>query len=132
MREGLPYARREPLNVFPVQLSAAFGLTFISAGADILIGEAFLFRALERGLFDQNSLPLVAFAGAAPFQDNAKSNKPASGAAAIMLGLLTLTIQYTMGSIHTWGGVNYADVFHASMTGIGIGLLFGKRGLSSV
>ena len=55
---------------------------------------------------------------------NTKSNLPAGGASAIMLGLMTLTIQYTMGSTHTWGGVNYADAFNTSMTAIGIGLLF--------
>ena len=48
-------------------------------------------------------------------------NKKAGGAAAILLGLLTLTIQYTMGSTHTWDGVNYADAFNTSMTVIGIG-----------
>ncbi len=53
----------------------------------------------------------------------AEKNKPAGGTAAILLGIMTLTIQYTMGSTHTWGGVNYADVFNASMTGIGVGLL---------
>jgi hypothetical protein len=53
----------------------------------------------------------------------ASDNKKAGGAAAILLGLFTLTIQYTMGSTHTWGGVNYADAFNASMTVIGIGLL---------
>jgi hypothetical protein len=53
----------------------------------------------------------------------ASDNKKAGGAAAILLGLFTLTIQYTMGSTHTWGGVNYADAFNASMMVIGIGLL---------
>ena len=53
----------------------------------------------------------------------AEKNKPAGGVASILLGVMTLTIQYTMGSTHTWDGVNYADVFNASMTGIGIGLL---------
>ena len=47
-------------------------------------------------------------------------NKKAGGAAAILLGLFTLTIQYTMGSTHTWGGVNYADAFNTSMAAIGI------------
>jgi hypothetical protein len=51
-----------------------------------------------------------------------KSNLPAGGATAIILGIMTLTIQYTMASTHTWGGVNYADVFNASMMGIGLGL----------
>jgi len=55
---------------------------------------------------------------------NVKTNKPAGGAAAILLGALTLTIQYTMASTHTWGGVNYADVFNASMTLLGLGLVF--------
>ena len=50
-------------------------------------------------------------------------SKKAGGAAAIMMGLFTLTVQYTMGSTHTWGGVNYADAFNTSMTVIGIGLL---------
>ncbi len=57
---------------------------------------------------------------------NVKSNKPAGGAAAILLGALTLTIQYTMASTHTWGGVNYADAFNTSMTLTGMALmLFG-------
>jgi hypothetical protein len=46
--------------------------------------------------------------------------KKAGGAAAILLGLLTLTIQYTMGSTHTWGGVNYAEAFNTSMAVIGV------------
>ncbi len=53
----------------------------------------------------------------------ASDNKKAGGAAAILVGLFTLSIQYTMGSTHTWGGVNYADAFNTSMTVIGIGLL---------
>jgi hypothetical protein len=52
-----------------------------------------------------------------------QSNKPAGGAAAILLGMMTLTIQYTMGSTHTWGGVNYADAFNTSMTVIGLALM---------
>ncbi len=51
---------------------------------------------------------------------NIKSNRPAGGVAAILLGILTLTIQYTMGPTHTWDNVNYADAFNLSMTGIGI------------
>jgi hypothetical protein len=50
-------------------------------------------------------------------------SKKAGGAAAMMMGLFTLTVQYTMGATHTWGGVNYADAFNTSMTMIGIGLL---------
>jgi hypothetical protein len=53
----------------------------------------------------------------------AESNKKAGGAAAILLGILTLTIKYTMGPTHTWSNVNYADAFNMSMTMIGLGLL---------
>ena len=41
----------------------------------------------------------------------------------ILLGILTLTILYTMGATHTWGGVNYADAFNISMTMVGAGFL---------
>jgi hypothetical protein len=56
-------------------------------------------------------------------------NKKAGGAAAIIVGLFTLTIQYTMGSTHTWGGVNYADAFNTAMTLIGIGLMLLGTGI---
>ena len=59
----------------------------------------------------------------------ASEGKKAGGAAAIVVGLFTLTIQYTMGSTHTWGGVNYADAFNTSMTVIGIGLLLLGAGI---
>lgn len=55
--------------------------------------------------------------------DRGGSNRTAGGAAAIILGALTLTIQYTMASTHTWGGVNYADAFNMGMTVTGISLL---------
>lgn len=60
---------------------------------------------------------------------NAKSNKPAAGASAILLGLMTLTIQYSMASTHTWDGVNYADAFNTAMTMTGLALLFLGAGL---
>jgi len=50
----------------------------------------------------------------------ANQNKPAAGASAILLGILTLTIQFTMASTHTWDGVNYANTFQTTMTLIGI------------
>ena len=61
--------------------------------------------------------------------DKGGSNRTAGGAAAILLGALTLTIQYTMGSTHTWGGVNYADAFNAGMTITGVGLLLLGAGI---
>jgi len=60
---------------------------------------------------------------------NTKSSLPAGGAAAILLGIMTLTIQYTMGSTHTWGGVNYADAFKTAMTLTGLGLLLLGAGI---
>lgn len=59
----------------------------------------------------------------------ANQNKPAGGAAAILLGIMTLTIQHTMGATHTWGGVNYADAFNTSMTVAGLGLLLLGAGM---
>jgi hypothetical protein len=56
-------------------------------------------------------------------KSNARSNRPAGGAAAIVLGVMALTIQYTMGATHTWGGVNYADAFNTTMTIAGVGCL---------
>ncbi|GAB4503156.1 MAG: hypothetical protein Fur0043_01480 [Anaerolineales bacterium] len=53
----------------------------------------------------------------------ANQNKPAAGASAILLGLLTLTIQYTMASTHTWEGVNYAAAFHMTTALLGSGLI---------
>ncbi|GAB4457574.1 MAG: hypothetical protein OHK0041_22530 [Anaerolineales bacterium] len=53
----------------------------------------------------------------------ANQNKPAAGASAILLGIMTLTIQYSMASTHTWDGINYADAFNAAMTIAGIGCL---------
>src|SRR5512147_2126984 len=42
-----------------------------------------------------------------------KTSHMAGGAAAILLGIFTLTIQYMMASTHTWYGINYADAFNA-------------------
>jgi prepilin signal peptidase PulO-like enzyme (type II secretory pathway) len=60
-----------------------------------------------------------------------KANTMAGGAAAILLGLMTLTIQYTMGSTHTWDGVNYADAFNLAMTVTGLGLLLFGAGTAT-
>ena len=54
---------------------------------------------------------------------DSKSNRMAGGVAAFLPGLMTLTIQYTMGSTHTWNGINYANTFNTLMTTTGIGLL---------
>jgi hypothetical protein len=52
-----------------------------------------------------------------------KSSRMAGGAASILLGIMTLTIQYMMGSTHTWEGVNYANAFFDLMTVTGLALL---------
>lgn len=54
---------------------------------------------------------------------DSRSNRTAGGAAAILLGLMTLTIQYSMGPTHTWNGTNYADAFNLLMTSVGLSLL---------
>ena len=58
-----------------------------------------------------------------------KGNRMAGGAAAILLGLLTLTIQYTMGPTHTWSSVNYADAFNTFMTVIGLACILVGTGM---
>lgn len=50
-----------------------------------------------------------------------KDNQMAGGAAAIVLGFLTLTIQDTMAATHTWSGVNFADAFNLTMLVVGVG-----------
>lgn len=52
-----------------------------------------------------------------------KSNRVAAGTASILLGIMTLTIQHTMSSTHTWDGVNYANAFNLLMTSTTVGLL---------
>ncbi len=47
----------------------------------------------------------------------------AGGAAAILVGLMTFTIQYGMAATHTWGGVNYATAFNLTMTLTGTGCI---------
>lgn len=52
-----------------------------------------------------------------------KDNQKAGGAAAILLGAITLTIQIMMRSTHTMGGVNFADAFNLSMMILSTGFL---------
>jgi hypothetical protein len=54
---------------------------------------------------------------------DSRGNRMAGGAAAILLGLMTMTIQYSMASTHTWNGVNYADAFNMLMSTTGVSLL---------
>jgi len=52
-----------------------------------------------------------------------KDSQTAGGAAAIVVGVLTLTIQHLMASTHTIDGINYGDAFSLTTTGIGWGLV---------
>ena len=51
------------------------------------------------------------------------SGKQAAAIALGACGLLALTIQYLMAPTHTIGGINYADVWHASLTLLGGALI---------
>jgi hypothetical protein len=58
------------------------------------------------------------------FSNASKNEETTSGGvAAIVCGVMALTIQYTMAPTHTISGVNYADAFHTAMTLTGVGLL---------
>jgi len=52
-----------------------------------------------------------------------KEGKKSAGAAAIVVGVLCLTIQFFMAPTHTWGGVNYADAFNTTMSIVGGALI---------
>jgi hypothetical protein len=50
--------------------------------------------------------------------------KTAGGAAAMVFGLICLTIQYLAGPSHTWAlGINWADYFHTALQIVGWGLM---------
>jgi hypothetical protein len=59
-----------------------------------------------------------------------KDSDIAGGAAAIVCGAISLSIQVWMAPTHTIGGVNYGDAFHFTTTGIGWGLIL--LGLSTI
>ncbi len=54
---------------------------------------------------------------------NANEEGANGGIAPIVMGILCLTIQFWMGSTHTFSGINYADAFHKGMTVSGWGLI---------
>ncbi len=54
-----------------------------------------------------------------------KTGKQAAAIALGAVGLLTLTIQFLMAPTHTIGGINYANVWHAALTAIGLALIMG-------
>jgi hypothetical protein len=58
-----------------------------------------------------------------------KEGKKSVGIASISMGILCLTIQFFMAPTHTWGGINYADAFHFTMTLVGSALLVSGFGM---
>jgi hypothetical protein len=54
---------------------------------------------------------------------DANGDNPVGGMAAIVMGVLCLTIQIWMGPTHTFYGINYADALHTIMTISGWGLI---------
>jgi len=67
------------------------------------------------------------------FEKPEGENKNGKQAAAIALGacgLLSLTIQFLMAPTHTIGGINYADVWHTTLTVLGLVLILGSMALA--
>ncbi len=54
-----------------------------------------------------------------------KSGRQAAAIAMGACGLLALTIQFLMAPTHTIGGINYADVWHITLTFLGLALILG-------
>ena len=52
-----------------------------------------------------------------------RSEKTAAAIALASNGLLALTIQFLMAPTHTIGGINWADVWHVTLSLIGVGLI---------
>jgi hypothetical protein len=54
-----------------------------------------------------------------------KAGKQAAAIALGATGLLSLTIQFLKAPTHTIGGINYADVWHTTLTLLGLALIVG-------
>ena len=54
-----------------------------------------------------------------------KTGKQAASIAMGAVGILSLTIQFLMAPTHTIGGINYADVWHTTLTLLGLVLILG-------
>ncbi len=59
-------------------------------------------------------------------EDENKNGKQAAAIALGACGLLSLTIQFLMAPTHTIGGINYADVWHTTLTVLGLVLILGS------
>lgn len=58
-------------------------------------------------------------------ENEKKTGRQAAAIALAAVGVLTLTIQFLMAPTHTIGGINYADVWHSTLTALGTLLILG-------
>jgi hypothetical protein len=56
-------------------------------------------------------------------EQGGRTSTLAGGIAAIVIGLLTLTVQFWAGPTHTFGGINYADVWHSHLLIVTFGII---------
>lgn len=128
--KGAGQAYRQALYV--LLAGAAIGLIHIAVsralrGKSMPVDAVVYTTVLTLVLFLLFRIPAI-WRGVDFSRGSAQSNRTAGGAAAILLGLLALTIQYSMAPTHTWNGVNYAGAFNVSMTAAGLAcLLLGAR-----
>lgn len=69
------------LHIFAVEFDAPLRLPLSTTFARVTISQTFVFGALQSLLLDQNTLPLVAAAGAAPLENNGRQPRVLSCAA---------------------------------------------------
>ncbi len=63
-------------------------------------------------------------------EDEKKTGREAGAIALGLAGLLSLSIQFMMAPTHTIGGINYADVWHAALTILGLLLILGGAAMA--
>jgi hypothetical protein len=63
-------------------------------------------------------------------EDENKNGKQAAAIALGACGLLSLTIQFLMAPTHTIGGINYADVWHTTLTVLGLVLILSTMAMA--
>ncbi len=120
------------------QKSYQEALILLLAGAVVGIGHIVISRALRGGSMPVDVVVYATMLTLAVFllfripgiwqgvdfsRSRASQNKPAGGAAAILVGLMALTMQYSMAASHTWDGVNYAAAFNAILITLGVVLI---------
>jgi hypothetical protein len=72
--EELSYSTRELFDIFPIELYAPLRGTFVPAGSDFAVCQAFLLRPLQSPFFDQQTLAFISLAGSAPLQDHCRQS----------------------------------------------------------